>query len=133
MPLDIKIEINDLKDYVGRGYLKLEKALKVFQVNPEEKRVCDIGASTGGFTQLLLEKGAKIVYAVDVGKNQLHASLRNNPRVKIMEGTDVRNLSVEMLNGYVDMITADLSFISLTKVVEIFGKLLCEKENVLHL
>lgn len=133
VPSDVKIEISDFKDYVGRGYLKLEKALAVFRVNPEGKRVCDIGASTGGFTQLLLEKGAKIVYAVDVGKDQLHASLRSNPRVCVMEGTDVRNLSVEMLNGCVDLITADLSFISLTKVVEVFGKLLCEKGECIAL
>ena len=131
--LDVKIEINDFKNFVGRGYLKLEKALKVFRVNPEGKRACDIGASTGGFTQLLLEKGAKIVYAVDVGKDQLHASLRADSRVRVMEGTDVRKLSIEIIDGCVDLVTPHINKKKITKVVGILGKLLCENGECITL
>lgn len=100
--------------YVGRGGLKLEKALDVFDIDVRDKVCLDAGASTGGFTQCLLRRGAKRVYAVDVGHGQLDASLRKDPRVISMEGTDVRDLT---LPETVDGAAVDVSFISLRQVL----------------
>ena len=100
--------------YVGRGGLKLEKALDVFDIDVRDKVCLDAGASTGGFTQCLLRRGAERVYAVDVGHGQLDASLRKDPRVISMEGTDVRDLT---LPETVDGAAVDVSFISLRQVL----------------
>ena len=102
--------------YVSRGGLKLEKAIKVFDIDVNEKIAIDIGASTGGFTDCLLKNGAKKVYAVDVGYGQLDISLRNDPRVVVLERKNARYLTFEDIGEMADIITADLSFISLTKV-----------------
>lgn len=102
--------------YVSRGGLKLEKALKVFKIDVRQKIAIDAGASTGGFTDCLLKNGAKRVYSVDVGYGQLDYTLRNDPRVVIIERKNVRYLTFEEIGEMVDIITADLSFISLTKV-----------------
>jgi 23S rRNA (cytidine1920-2'-O)/16S rRNA (cytidine1409-2'-O)-methyltransferase len=98
-------------EYVSRGALKLEKALEVWSIDPNGKVALDVGASTGGFTDLLLRRGAKRVYAVDVGYGQLHFKLRNDPRVVSMERTNVRFLSE--LPERPQLAVVDVSFISL--------------------
>ena len=103
---------------VGRGSLKLAHALDYFNVLPSGMVCLDIGASTGGFTQELLSRGAKRVYAVDVGTNQLADELRSDSRVVSMEKTDIRDLSPI---SSVDLIVIDVSFISLTNIVEFLG------------
>lgn len=112
--------------YVSRGGLKLKKALSVFPIVVKDKIALDAGASTGGFTDCLLKEGASKVYAVDVGYGQLDLSLRSNPRVINIERKNVRYLSFEDIGEFVDIITADLSFISLSKVFEPLFKLLKE-------
>lgn len=114
---DILIEIKEEAcPYVSRGGLKLEKALEEFGVDPEGLKVMDIGASTGGFTHCLLLKGAEKAYAVDVGYGQLHYKLRNDPRVINLERTNIRFLTEELVPEKVDLITIDVSFISLKLV-----------------
>jgi 23S rRNA (cytidine1920-2'-O)/16S rRNA (cytidine1409-2'-O)-methyltransferase len=108
--------------FVGRGAFKLEKALESFKLNVQDKVCLDVGASTGGFTEVLLLNGAKKVYAIDVGHDQLAKKLREDARVINMEGTNIRELSTlpELADGAV----MDLSFISITKVLENVFKLL---------
>ncbi len=103
--------------YVSRGGLKLEEAIKSFSVNPEGKTAMDIGASTGGFTDCLLQRGAKKVYAIDVGYGQLDLKLRNDARVILMEKTNIRYLDKNAVPDVIDIITIDVSFISLLKVL----------------
>ncbi|MEZ4959944.1 MAG: TlyA family RNA methyltransferase [Saprospiraceae bacterium] len=111
--------------YVSRGGLKLEKAIRTFQLDFLGKRMLDAGASTGGFTECALAHGAAKVYAVDTGSGQLAASLRTHPQVIFYENFDVRQLNLEQLDGEaVDVIVADLSFISLTHVLPAFAALL---------
>jgi 23S rRNA (cytidine1920-2'-O)/16S rRNA (cytidine1409-2'-O)-methyltransferase len=100
--------------YVSRGALKLEAALEAFGFDPKGRVALDIGASTGGFTDVLIARGAAKVYAVDVGSGQLHAKLRVNPRVISLEGTDARTLDGSVIREKVTAIVADVSFISLT-------------------
>ncbi|MBO5221875.1 MAG: TlyA family RNA methyltransferase [Clostridia bacterium] len=102
--------------YVGRGGHKLEKALDAFSLSLEGKTVLDIGASTGGFTDCALQRGASEVYAVDVGHDQLAESLRKDPRVHNLEGVHVRDLP-QFYSGSPDFICIDVSFLSLTKVL----------------
>ena len=99
--------------YVSRGGLKLEAALDAFAFDPKGSVALDIGASTGGFTDVLIARGAAKVYAVDVGKGQLHAKLRANPRVIALEGTDARRLDRGVIREDVTAIVADVSFIGL--------------------
>lgn len=99
--------------YVSRSALKLQAALRRFELTVDNCVCLDIGASTGGFTQVLLEAGALVVYAVDVGRDQLADDLSNNPRVVPLQGCDARRLTVEIVPEPVDAITADVSFISL--------------------
>lgn len=103
--------------YVSRGGLKLEKALKEFPVDVGGKTCLDIGASTGGFTDCLLQFGAQKVYAVDVGYGQLAWSLRQDDRVKVIERTNIRHMDFDCLGETVDIVTADTSFISLKTVL----------------
>jgi len=100
--------------YVSRGGLKLEKALKCFNIDMTDKTVIDIGASTGGFVDCALQNGAKKVYAVDVGYNQLAWKLRSDDRVIVMEKTNARYLNNDIIPEQADILTADVSFISLT-------------------
>ena len=122
-PSDLFFEACDIKirqkqKYVSRGGEKLEKALTEFGFNNLEGKICvDVGASTGGFTDCLLKHGAKKVYCIDVGYGQLHVSLRNDPRVIVMERTNVRD--VEFIPEQVDLVTVDVSFISLKIVVPV--------------
>jgi len=103
--------------YVSRGGLKLAAALEAFGLEPEGRVVLDLGASTGGFTDALLARGAARVYAVDVGHSQLHERLRADPRVVSFEGTDARSLDTSLIGTPVGAIVADVSFISLTLVL----------------
>jgi 23S rRNA (cytidine1920-2'-O)/16S rRNA (cytidine1409-2'-O)-methyltransferase len=103
--------------YVGRGGEKLEHALTTFGVDVTEWLALDAGASTGGFTDCLLQRGARHVVAVDVGHGQLHERLRADERVTNVERTNVRNITVAVTGGPVDIVVADLSFISLTMVI----------------
>jgi 23S rRNA (cytidine1920-2'-O)/16S rRNA (cytidine1409-2'-O)-methyltransferase len=115
--LDATCKVNDLSElkYVSRGGLKLEKALDTFQLSPEGRIAIDVGSSTGGFTQCLLERGAKLVYAVDVGHGQLDWNLRNDERVVVMERTNIRHLS--SLPQLAECAVIDVSFISLRLVL----------------
>lgn len=103
--------------YVSRGALKLIAGLDAFGFEPAGRTAIDVGASTGGFTQVLLERGAAKVYAVDVGRNQLHQELDNDPRVAKLEATDIRELSSDSVQGPVTALVADVSFISLKKAL----------------
>jgi 23S rRNA (cytidine1920-2'-O)/16S rRNA (cytidine1409-2'-O)-methyltransferase len=116
LPLRVKEGAAPQK-YVSRGALKLEKALEVFPVDPAGKVCADLGASTGGFTDLLLQRGAARVHAVDVGYGQLHDKLRTDPRVVVRERENARHLTAELLGEPVDLVTGDLSFISLRLVL----------------
>jgi 23S rRNA (cytidine1920-2'-O)/16S rRNA (cytidine1409-2'-O)-methyltransferase len=100
--------------YVSRGGLKLEAALDAFGFDPKGRVALDIGASTGGFTDVLIARGAAKIYAVDVGSGQLHAKLRVNPKVVVLEGIDARKLSRSVIGEAVTAVVADVSFISLT-------------------
>ena len=111
------VESCEQEKYVGRGALKLEKAAEVFGLDLEGKVCLDIGASTGGFTDLMLKNGAKHVFAVDVGHDQLAASLKADVRVTNLEGTDIRDITAEDIGGEADFICVDVSFISLTKIL----------------
>lgn len=113
------------RQWVSRGAYKLIKALDYFQISPAGKVCVDIGASTGGFTDVLLSRGAAKVYAVDVGYGQLAWKLREDPRVVVMERTNARYLTVEMLNGEkADIIVSDASFISLKLLLGAMAPLL---------
>ncbi|BAP39359.1 TlyA family RNA methyltransferase [Metamycoplasma canadense] len=120
---DCKIEINDKKNkYVSRGAYKLKKAIEEFNIQPEDKICLDIGSSTGGFVQVLLEYKAKKVYALDSGTNQLDFSLRQNKNVFVYEKTNLKNITSEMFKEKIDLITCDVSFISLKNVFEICNR-----------
>jgi 23S rRNA (cytidine1920-2'-O)/16S rRNA (cytidine1409-2'-O)-methyltransferase len=103
--------------YVGRGGLKMEAALEAFGINPRDFLCLDVGASTGGFTDCLLQHGARRVVAVDVGHNQLDWRIRNDERVEVYEGVNARHLEPEAYGVLFDLIVMDVSFISATKVL----------------
>lgn len=103
--------------YVGRGGLKLEAALREFQIDVNGFNCLDVGASTGGFTDCLLQNGARRVVAVDVGHNQIDWRLRNDPRVEVREGVNARYLKPEDFSSQFDLVVMDVSFISATKVL----------------
>lgn len=117
-PEDAQIEVksNPLK-YVSRGGLKLEKAMEKYGFDLERKICMDVGSSTGGFTDCMLQNGAVKVYAVDVGTNQLAWKLRQDERVVTMEKTNIRYLTPDMIDDKIDFASIDVSFISLTKVL----------------
>ena len=114
---DAEIALKPTRKYVGRGGLKLENALDRFRIDVHGKVALDIGASTGGFTDCLLQRGAAKVYAVDVGHGQLDWKLRNNPRVIVLEKLNARFLSGEHIPELVDVCVIDVSFISLTLIL----------------
>src|SRR5256714_2577054 len=111
------IAVKPTRKYVGRGALKLESALDYFDIDLEGKTALDIGASTGGFTDCMLQRGAKKVYAVDVGYGQLDWKLRNDPRVIVLEKINARSLSREHIPELIDLCVIDVSFISLTLIL----------------
>ena len=128
-----EIEIRGAPEYVSRGGQKLEKALRHFGVSPEGKVCIDCGASTGGFTDCLLKNGALLVYAVDVGYGQLSWSLRNDPRVVVMERTNIRNMTPDMLEAKPVLAVIDVSFISLSLVLPVVRELLTGEGEALCL
>jgi 23S rRNA (cytidine1920-2'-O)/16S rRNA (cytidine1409-2'-O)-methyltransferase len=117
IPADAKLHASAVHPYVSRGGVKLAAALDHFHVAPKDRVCLDVGASTGGFTQVLLERGASRVYAVDVGHAQLHESLRARSQVVSLEDTDIRTLSTAKFSGLPDLVTVDVSFISLKLVL----------------
>lgn len=118
-PIELKIEI---PKYVSRAGLKLEKALDHFGIDVTGLTVLDAGLSTGGFSDCLLQQGAKKIYGVDVGYGQVHEKIKADPRVIVLERTNLREL--EKLDELVDLVTLDLSFISVLKVMDAVTKLL---------
>ena len=128
------IRIKDKLKYVSRGGLKLEKAIKVWELDFSGKTVLDIGASTGGFTDCALQNGAKKVYSVDVGTNQLDWKLRNDERVVSIENMHIKDWEPENpKNEKMDFIVIDVSFISLTKVIPYLNKFLNTEGKVIML
>jgi 23S rRNA (cytidine1920-2'-O)/16S rRNA (cytidine1409-2'-O)-methyltransferase len=126
VPADAELSVAERPPYVSRGGLKLEKAIRVFRLNLEGKVVLDVGASTGGFTDCALSHGARLVYAVDVGYGQLAWKLRTCPQVVVLERTNIRHLSKEMLPLPPDFAVVDVSFISLKLVLPRVGELTTE-------
>jgi len=119
--------------YVSRGGEKLEKALKVFNVNVKGKRVIDVGASTGGFTDCLLKSGAQKVYCIDVGYGQLTWKLQKDSRVEVIDRTNVRYLTADKFDDLFELATIDVSFISLDKVLPAVYSLIKERGEVVAL
>ena len=113
----IEVKGNPLK-YVSRGGLKLEKAVECFEVSLTDRLCMDVGSSTGGFTDCMLQNGARKVYAVDVGTNQLAWKLRQDERVTVMERTNIRYVTKEQIPEPVEFASIDVAFISLTKVLQ---------------
>jgi len=120
-------------EYVSRGAHKLLQAVEQFQINCQDKVALDCGASTGGFSDVLLRNGARKIYAVDVGYGQLHWSLRNDDRVVVMERTNLRTMSDELISEPLDIVTLDMSFISLKLILEKILRLLSEMGDVIAL
>lgn len=114
---DAVVQARPEHPWVSRGGVKLATALDHFRIDPKDRVCLDVGASTGGFTHVLLERGAKRVYAVDVGRGQLHQSLRVKPEILSMEETDIRTLGPALLPEPPNLIVADVSFISLKLVL----------------
>ena len=112
-----KVSIVERRQWVSRGGKKLFDALKSFEIKVEGKTVMDVGSSTGGFTQVLLQEGAAKIMAVDVGTHQLHSSLRKIPRISVFEQTDIRDISAKF-KDFFDLVVVDVSFISLFKIIE---------------
>jgi 23S rRNA (cytidine1920-2'-O)/16S rRNA (cytidine1409-2'-O)-methyltransferase len=135
-PVDADAQVELLSPdhpYVGRGGLKLAHALDVFNIPVEERHALDIGASTGGFTDVLLRRGAARVIALDVGHGQLDWTLRNDPRVIVIEHFNARNLTAAALPGPVDLVTIDVSFISVRQILPVIPRLLRPDADVVAL
>lgn len=133
-PETVKIEVRgNTLPYVSRGGLKLEKAMKNFDVTLEGKVCMDVGASTGGFTDCMLQNGAVKVYSIDVGYGQLDWKLRNDPRVVCMEKTNIRYVTPEDVADKINFSSIDVSFISLTKVLGPVKELLSDDGQIVCL
>lgn len=115
--LEHTVEIEQIFKYVSRGGMKLEAALDAFSISVNRKKAVDVGASTGGFTDCLLQRGASKVIAVDAGVGQLHESLRADSRVKTVEQFNARELDISVTDGPCDIAVADVSFISQTYII----------------
>jgi 23S rRNA (cytidine1920-2'-O)/16S rRNA (cytidine1409-2'-O)-methyltransferase len=129
---EIRIKGESLR-YAGRGGLKLEAGLSAFKIDPAGQNCIDIGASTGGFTDCLLQHGAERVWAVDVGHNQLAWRLRQDPRVVVLEGVNARNLNPGLFPVSFTIATIDVSFISLTKILPALQACLTETADCIAL
>ena len=132
VPVDAKVVVQEQQKYVSRGGFKLEKALCVFDVDVKNRVALDVGASTGGFTDCLLQRGAKFVYAVDVGYGQLAWKLRTHPQIQSIEKTNIRHLTATLLNrsdDFVSLAVVDVSFISLRTVLPSVIKLLTQQNS----
>ncbi len=131
---DAKIEVRGEKlPFASRGGLKLDKAVKVFGIQLQDKICMDVGASHGGFTDCMLQNGAKKVYSVDVGYGQLVWKLRNDPRVVNMERTNIRYVTPEQIEDKLDFASVDVSFISLSLVVPVVRQLLRDGGEIMCL
>lgn len=128
----IEVKVSPLK-YVSRGGLKLEKAMEHFDVSLTDRVCMDVGSSTGGFTDCMLQNGARKVYAVDVGTNQLAWKLRQDDRVIVMERTNIRYVTREQIPEPVEFASIDVAFISLTKVLQPVKELLTPDGEVVAL
>ena len=112
-----RVSVIKKKQWVSRGGKKLFDALKSFEIDVVGKTALDVGSSTGGFTQVLLQEGAEKIIAVDVGTNQLHQSLRNVPSISILEQTDIRDISSTLVDFF-DLVVVDVAFISIEKIIK---------------
>jgi len=121
------LEVRASEQFVSRGGLKLDAALGHFRISCLNRVCLDLGASTGGFTDCLLQRGARRVFAVDVGKNQIAWKLRTDPRVRLLEKTNARHLNPALLDEPADLVTADVSFISLRKILPAAAR--CARPN----
>ena len=128
-----RIEAEAAHPYVSRGALKLAAALDAFGLDPRGRTALDVGASTGGFTDLLLRRGAAYVHAVDVGRDQLHASLRADPRVANLESTDIRDLAQRGLDPVPEICGIDVSFIGLRLVLPAVAALIAPGADLVAL
>jgi 23S rRNA (cytidine1920-2'-O)/16S rRNA (cytidine1409-2'-O)-methyltransferase len=128
-----QIEAREAHPFVSRGALKLQAALDTFHVDVKGYRILDIGASTGGFSDLLLSRGAAHITAIDVGQGQFHTRLRRDPRITLFEGQDARNVTLEHIPQKVDLIVVDVSFISLRLVLPALTPFLKEKGQLIAL
>lgn len=135
VPVDMELFVKGtVLPYVSRGGLKLEKALKIFDIKMENRIMVDIGSSTGGFTDCALQNGAKLVYAVDVGTNQLVWKLRNDPRVIVKEKTNFRYATSDLFEyGIPNIATIDVSFISLKHIFIPLEKILKDGDDIVAL
>lgn len=129
--LDVPIKVRQHSPYVGRGGFKLAAALDEFKVDPAGKISADVGSATGGFTDVLLQRGAQKIYAVDVGTGKLALKLRENPRVVVMEGTNI--LHLPSLPEAVDLMVSDLSFTSVRHLLKVIKKFLAPQADVILL
>ena len=127
---NVKIEVRgNTQKYVSRGGLKLEKAIDNFDFDLKDKITMDIGASTGGFTDCMLQNGAKKVYSIDVGYGQLAWKLRNDPRVVNLERTNMRKVTREQVPDEIDFFSVDVSFISLKLILPVARQLMSENKG----
>lgn len=115
---NIEMLENNVLEFVSRGGHKLAKALDVFNIDLKDKIICDIGSSTGGFTDCSLKNGAKKVYAIDVGTSQLHETLRDNTKVVVMENTNFKIVTPSYFNEKIDYYVCDVSFISIRAIID---------------
>lgn len=127
---DIELDIANRPRYVSRGGDKLASVAEKLGLNFEDAVVLDVGSSTGGFTDYALQNGAKKVYAVDVGTNQLAYKLRNDDRVVVIEQTDIRDIDVHLLDPTPNIAVVDVSFISLTKILDSVAKLITKDGQI---
>lgn len=133
IPDDAVLQAQPAHPYVSRGGVKLAGALEQYPIDIERHVCLDVGASTGGFTEVLLASGAALVFAVDVGHGQLHHSLRDNPKIISMEGTDIRKFEGQRLPVRPDIVTIDVSFISLKLVLPVALSLAAAPTHLLAL
>ena len=119
IPADAVLQAQPAHPWVSRGGVKLAGALEQYPIEIEDHVCLDVGASTGGFTEVLLQNGASLVFAIDVGRGQLHASLHGHPRIVSMEETDIRNFEGKRLPARPDIVVIDVSFISLKAVLPV--------------
>lgn len=130
---DALIEAEPAHPYVSRGGVKLAAALQHFRIDPEHRICLDVGASTGGFSDVLLRSGAKKIYAVDTGRGQLHASLRKRGEIVSLEKNDIRKLTRAEIPDVPDLVVIDVSFISLKEVLPRAGELAASKAELIAL
>src|SRR5882762_1358337 len=129
----LKVSGDSPHDYVSRGGMKLEAALREFQIDVNVLTCLDIGSSTGGFTDCLLRQGARRTVALDVGHNQIDWRLRSDPRVEVREGINARYLKPEDFDRKFDLVTIDVAFISATKILPAVAPLLTERGKIITL